>query len=375
MQVHNGGSMEFRYNMPVKVYFGRGCVLKNAAEFTPLGRKALVMTGRSSADRNGSYGDVAAALEQQGIAHERYSSVEPNPTVENVREAAAAAKSWGADFIVGIGGGSPLDAAKAAAVLAVNDIDDDTLFSGRFENRPLPIAAVPTTAGTGSEVTPYSILTFKKISNKKSFASDSVFPVVALLDPVYTHTLGMDSTINTAVDALSHSVESYLSARATEAVKPAAIESISLLARCFGTLRRHELPTEGERELLLYASMLAGTCIAQTATTAVHAMGYPLTYYRDIDHGRANGLVMHGYMEFVSRGNRKAVDVLDAMKIESLDEFGLLMRDLLGEPEKLTEGELELFTETASSSKNLANTIPRPEPEDIRGIFRRSFGM
>jgi len=365
--------MEFTYSMPVKVIFGHDAVVKNAAEFKSLGSKALIVTGKSSADKNGSLADTVKALEKCGIAYARYNEVEPNPSVENVRDAAATARSCGADFIIGIGGGSPLGGAKAAAILAANDIDDETLFSGPYPSRPLPLAAVPTTAGTGSEVTPYSILTYRKINNKKSIASPSIFPVIALLDPAYTYTLGIESTINTAIDALSHAVESYLSVRATPAVKPAALESISILAGTFRTLQKHKLPSHEERESLLYASMLAGTCIAQTATTVVHAIGYPLTYYRNIDHGRANGLVMHGFLKFLENRTPKVKEILNAMNIESTDDFGAVMNDLLGKKETLSDDEIKLFTDTVLTSKNVANTSPQPSAQDIEEIIRFSF--
>ena len=365
--------MEFTYSMPVKVIFGRGAVLKNAAEFRTLGSRALIVTGKTSSDRNGSLEDTVKALRECGIDYERYNKVEPNPSVENARDAAGRARECGADFIIGIGGGSPLDAAKAAAILAANDINDETLFSGTFKSRPLPIAAIPTTAGTGSEVTQYSILTYKKISNKKSIGSPLIFPAVALLDPAYTYTLGIESTINTAVDALSHAVESYLSARSTQVIKPAALESIRILAGTFSTLQKHELPSDEEREELLYASMLAGTCIAQTGTTAVHAMGYPLTYYRGIDHGRANGLVMQGYLKFIEGGTPKVKEILNTMGMGSTEEFGLVMDKMLGKKETLSGAEIKLFTETAMTSKNISYTSPQPSAKDIEEIIRFSF--
>lgn len=365
--------MEFTYSMPVKVIFGEKAVAKNASEFKALGHRALIVTGKSSADKNGSLADVVKALELCGMEYSRYRDVEPNPSVENVRDAADKARSCGADCIIGIGGGSPLDAAKAAAILAANDIDDDTLFSGNFPARPLPVAAVPTTAGTGSEVTPYSILTYRKINNKKSVGSPSIFPVMALLDPVYTHTLGIDATINTAIDALSHAMESFLAVRATPAIKPAAFESMRLIAGTFAGLREHKLPTPEEREELLYASMLAGTCIAQTGTTAVHSMGYMLTYYRDIDHGRANGLVMQGFLRFLEKRTPKVREVLSVMSLGSTDEFGAVMDSLLGPKETLSDDEIRLFTGTVMTSKNIANTAPQPSAQDIEDIIRFSF--
>lgn len=366
--------MEFTFSMPVKVYFGKGCIDKNSSVMAGAGKKALIVTGKSSADKNGSLKQITEALAKENIKYERFNRVEANPSVETVREAAQAARSANADFILGIGGGSPLDAAKAIAILASNDLDDDGLFGGVYKNKPLPLIAVPTTAGTGSEVTPYSILTFRKISNKKSIASPEIFPVAAFLDATFTETLPIDTTINTAVDALSHTVEGYLSARATDVISPIAIESMRLLGISLKKLTDKAVPSFSERENLLYASMLAGMVIAHTGTTAVHAMGYPLTYHRDIDHGRANGLLMYGYLRFLETASPKVADVIKAMGLKDVEEFGKLIEALLGKKEEITDEEIEIFTDTAMTSKNIANTSPAPSRGEVKRIFQLSFG-
>ena len=366
--------MEFTFSMPVKVYFGKGCIDKNSSVLAGAGKKALIVTGKSSADKNGSLKQVLDALAKEKISNERFNRVEANPSVETVREAGQMARDVKADFIIGIGGGSPLDAAKAIAILATNDLDDETLFSGVYKNRPLPLIAVPTTAGTGSEVTPYSILTFRKISNKKSIASPEIFPVAAFLDATFTETLPVDTTINTAVDALSHTVEGYLSARATDVIAPIAIESMRLLGISLKKLTDKSTPSFSERENLLYASMLAGMVIAHTGTTAVHAMGYPLTYHRDIDHGRANGLLMYGYLRFLEPASPKVKNVINAMGLKDVEEFGKLIEALLGKREEVTDEEIELFTDTAMTSKNIANTLPAPARDEVKKIFQLSFG-
>lgn len=366
--------MEFTFSMPVKVYFGKGCIEKNSTVLAGLGKKALIVTGKSSADKNGSLKQVTDALAKERIKYERFNRVEANPSVETVREAADMARKVRADFIIGIGGGSPLDAAKAIAILASNKLDDDGLFGGKYKNKPLPLAAIPTTAGTGSEVTPYSILTFRKISNKKSIASPEIFPAAAFLDAAFTETLPIDTTINTAVDALSHTVEGYLSARATDVIAPIAIESMRLLGLSLKKLTDKSAPSFIERENLLYASMLAGMVIAHTGTTAVHAMGYPLTYHRDIDHGRANGLLMYGYLRFLEPASSKVRDVINALGLKDVDEFGKLIETLLGKKEEITDEEIELFTDTAMTSKNISNTSPSPAREEVKKIFQLSFG-
>ncbi len=364
--------MELKYYMPVKTFFGENCIEKNSREFLSLGKKALIVTGKHSAEKNGSLADIKKAIGSLNIPFVIYNEITPNPAVDSVRKASLFAKESGADFIIGIGGGSPLDAAKAIAILAVNDIDDDTLFGGIYRNRPLPIAAVPTTAGTGSEVTPYSILSYTRISNKKSIGCDDIFPRIAFLDPSYTATLSAETTINTAVDALSHAVEGYLSARATEVIKPFALESVRIIGECIPGLKNGSA-TKDIREKLLYASMLAGIVIAHTGTTALHAMGYPLTYHRDIDHGRANGLLMHHYLKFIEPSGDRVRHLISAMGMKNSDEFGSAISALLGERETFSEEELAMFTKTAMTSKNIAYTSPQPEENDIRKIYEESF--
>ncbi|HOQ13150.1 MAG TPA: iron-containing alcohol dehydrogenase family protein [Spirochaetota bacterium] len=365
--------MIFSFYIPTKVFFGKDCIKTNSNEIAKLGSKALIVTGKSSSDKNGSFAEISSTLKNLNIEYIRFNEVEANPSVETVLKGGELAGEFKADFIIGIGGGSPLDAAKAIAILASNNIDDESLFSGQYKNKPLPLVAVPTTAGTGSEVTPYSILTYKKINNKKSIASPEIFPAIGFLDAKFTETLSMETTINTAIDAMSHSLEGYLSARASEIIKPLALESLKILAIHLKKISEGKKISFEDRENLLYASMLGGMVIAHTATTAVHAMGYPLTYFRNIDHGRANGLVMAAYMEFLHNNGRDLTEILYTMDLKDPGEFKSFMDSLLGQKESLSDSEIELFTDTTMTSKNIANTKPSPSREDIKEIFVKSF--
>lgn len=366
-------TMDFIFNIPVKIIFGEKCISKNSEAIKPYGAKAFIVTGKNSSKANGSYNDIVEALDREKIKHYLYDRIEANPSVESVREASAIAKEQNADFIIGIGGGSPLDAAKAIAILAVNSIDNEELFSGTYKNKPLPVIAVPTTAGTGSEVTPYSILTYNEIKNKKSIGSDSIFPVLAFLDPSYTETLNYTITVNTAIDALSHSVEGYLSKRSTSVIEPFALESIKILGAELKLLVNKKNPSPESREALLYASMLAGIVIAHTGTTIVHAMGYPLTYYKNIDHGRANGLLLYEYLKFLKSSTDKVDTILKSMEMD-IDEFGNIISALLGTKEVLSDDELKLFTDTAKSAeKNILNTPIPPTVEEIKSIYIKSL--
>lgn len=367
--------MNFSYLMPVKVIMGKNCIKNNADVFNAGWKKALIVTGRKSAKINGAEKDVCDALSACGVAWEIFDRVEPNPSIANVRKGAEAAKEAEADFIIGIGGGSPMDAAKAIAFLSANDVDDENMFSASFDVKPLPVIAVPTTAGTGSEVTQYSIITVPAENTKKNLGDISLFPIFAFLDASYMEKLPYDVTVNTAVDALSHSMESYLSKRNTTMSSFIALESMAVLGECLHQLRNGDNPSFEIREKLLYASMLGGIAISQTGTTAVHAMGYSLTCLSGIDHGKANGLLMCEFLKFVTAENTEKVkNIFKALGIEDIQAFEALFVQLLGTFKELSEAELKQFTELAVSAKSIANTVPEPTYDEVYGLLKRSIG-
>ncbi|MCX7708754.1 MAG: iron-containing alcohol dehydrogenase family protein [Clostridia bacterium] len=365
--------MEFKYQIGTKAFFGEACIGKNKDELRKYGSKAFIVSGKSSAKASGALKDVIEALEESGIEYEVYDKVENNPTLENVKEGGAAAKNFGADMIIGIGGGSPLDAAKAVAVLAVNDIDPVELYKNSFANKPLPILAVPTTAGTGSEVTPYSILTRKDLQTKMSFGNEDTFPKAAFLDARYTESMNYDTTVDTAIDALSHAVEGYLSKRSTPVSDLFAVEAIDLFGQCIKPLQDKEINLE-IREKLLYASMLGGMVISHTGTTIVHGMGYSLTYFKDIPHGRANGLLMKEYFNYNYEAAREKIDkVLGLMKVESIERFGEIMNGLLRGNYKFMEEELVQYASLAMKQRSASFNIKTVTEADLLGIMKRSL--
>lgn len=150
--------MNLGFYMPTKVIVGKDCVRENSDVFK-IGKKALIVTGKKSAKLSGALDDVKYALEKNNIEYVIFDKVMSNPTVECVYDGAETAMEEEVDFVIAIGGGSPMDSAKAIALLAVSDIERKNLFDGNIGNKALPMIHIPTTAGTGSEVTPYAILT------------------------------------------------------------------------------------------------------------------------------------------------------------------------------------------------------------------------
>ena len=175
----------FHYEMPTKLYFGKDCITQSGDVLQSFGKKALLVTGKHSAKVNGSQQAITDKLTELGISWVLFDEVESNPSIATVRKAAAFGKEQGIDFIIAIGGGSPMDAGKVIALLCTNELDDTQLFTGPYK-APLPIIAVPTTSGTGSEVTEYAILTNVHAGTKQSVANSLIFPKVSLCDPTFT---------------------------------------------------------------------------------------------------------------------------------------------------------------------------------------------
>ena len=239
--------MDFRYYMPVKIVCGRDCVRKNAPAFAEYGKKAFIVTGKSSS-ANGALADVTAALAENGQEWLVYDKIPPNPTVDCVREGGALARGFGADFVVAIGGGSPMDAAKAIAMLARQDAGEN-IFAYQASADVLPMLHVPTTAGTGSEVTPYAILTNDEKETKTSISNPAYFPKAAFLDGKYMLGLPRDTTVYTAIDAMSHAMEGMLSVRAGALTDALAKESLRVLRGELPALASGRLSEEdGHRE-------------------------------------------------------------------------------------------------------------------------------
>lgn len=363
--------MQFKFYMPTKAYFGIGCIAKNSRELVEFGRKAIIVTGGRSAQDSGALSDICNALNEQNVEYSIFDKVENNPSTDTVKAGGAEAKKAGAELVIGIGGGSPLDAAKAIAVLAVNDIEPNELFTNIFKNKPLPIIAIPTTAGTGSEVTPYSVLTRGDLQSKASFGNADTFPAIAFLDPRYTESQPPEVTVNTAVDALSHCIEGYLGKRRTPPSDILAQEGISLFGRCLESLKSGKISHE-DREDLQYMSMLGGMVISHTGTTIVHGAGYNLTYFMGIPHGKANGYLMTEYLRFNYEFAKDRIDqILKLMQLNSMDDFGDAMTALLGKAPRLSEEEIAQYAAITMTQRSTATNIRSVAVSDIEEILRR----
>ena len=358
-----------RFYMPTKIYEGRGCIFDCGDEISRLGKRALIVTGKTSGASSGALYDVQDVLDSLSICYVVYDSVLNNPTVENAYEAGKLAKEFEADFVVGIGGGSPLDLGKAAALFAANDIEPMEIYD-EPENKPLPFVAIPTTAGTGSEATQYSVLTVPEKETKITAKGDWMFPTLAFLDARYTKNLPESIAKNTALDTMSHFIESILSKRCTEDSRAISLEGLEILGKHIEKTNLFPIPDE-DREALLHAAMLGGVAIAQTGTIVVHSMGYALTFYKDIPHGLANGKLLLPYMKMAEREvPEDCKDIFKALGCENYEGFKALF-DRLDLPETpITEEEAARFAEKTIKAANVPLNPWKIDFEQEREMMR-----
>lgn len=313
--------------MPTKVYSENNCVKNHGKELASYGKKAMIVTGKHSAEANGSLADVIAALEAEKTEYVHFNEIEENPSVETVMRARAFGLEQKVDFVIGIGGGSPLDASKAIALMIANpDKTEEVLY----EANPLPylpVVCVPTTCGTGSEVTPYSILTLHKQKTKQSI-SHKIYPELALMDTNYLKTMSRTGLVNTCVDALAHLLESYLNTNANELNRMYSAEGLRMWAQ-FGENLKNDTVKEEDYEKMLHASMVAGMAITHTGTAIPHGLSYPITYAMGIPHGRAVGMFLGGYVECY-QDRKEAEAAVALLGFDSVGTFRQFMRELLG---------------------------------------------
>ena len=362
----------FRFFMPADTFFGRGCVLANKEAFSPLGSKAMLVTGRGSAKKNGAQKDVTDALDSLNIPWVLFDEIGENPDVETVERAAKLAVAQKVDFLIGIGGGSPMDAAKAIAVLAANPEKSCDILFTEAKAKALNVVEIPTTAGTGSEVTQFSILTLHE-KRTKSAIMPKIFAKISFLDPKYMDALSPEITNNTAVDALSHLIESYLSINANFISEKIVEMGFSIFKECIPALKARTY-TAQDRDKLMLASTLAGVAIAQTGTSIPHALGYFLTYEKEIPHGRANGLVTQAYLELFPKEDKKVSRLLQCLGMKNTEEMGAFFKDVLNTSETFTVEEIAYYTERSMESPQKLATFPYGvEKEDIFEIFKKSL--
>ncbi|MCR5187894.1 MAG: iron-containing alcohol dehydrogenase [Treponema sp.] len=360
--------------IPTDIYVENDCVNKHASDFARFGKRALIVTGAHSAKANGSLNDLVQALAKNDISYQLFDQVEENPSVETVAKASEVGKSFNADFVIGIGGGSPLDAAKAIALLIANPQESEQILYQKKDLGHLPVIAIPTTCGTGSEATAVSVLTNHQLGVKKSIPY-KIFPALALVDGKYLSGASKSLIVNTAVDALAHLIESYLNSKSNDFNKMFPEYGFKLWAKNKeALLGEKELGMEDYQTLML-TSTIAGLSIAHTGTGVPHGMSYDLTYSFGLPHGKACGYFQAAYMEVCARHLPDQVEkLLQLLGLPDLNAFSTMIESLIGKY-KLPAAALEKFAKAMESNEGKLSATPfKISKEEIWEIYEKSVG-
>jgi Alcohol dehydrogenase, class IV len=280
--------LPFELSIPTRIHFGIGIyasALKKEVELLQ-GKVLLVTTGRSLY-KFGYVQNVYNELEKiVGVGCVSvFDKISANPKIDEVKQGIAIGKGFGANLIVGFGGGSSIDAAKAIAVgIGTEAPIEDFLFDAKAPTEgTLPIIAIPTTAGTGSELSQGAIITCQKRTIKTGIRGKEILPTVAIVDPEFTLRMPLSITMETGFDVFAHAVESYISKQATSFSEMLSLEAIHLVVEALPVLRIN-LQDKIAREKMSYASMLMGINLAQVGTALPHRMQYPVGAHTDTSH-------------------------------------------------------------------------------------------
>jgi alcohol dehydrogenase class IV len=374
-----------------RILFGAGSAEKTGTEAQLLKAKKVLIITDPGVIQAGLLEGIEKSLQSVGIPFAIFDGVEPDPRIEVVEKSVEKAKKEGINLIIGFGGGSSLDIAKVTSIMVANPGKIDSFFGIDLVPNPgMPVILIPTTAGTGSEVTPIAILSDTKEKLKKGIVSPTLFPEVALVDPKLTVGLPPSVTAFTGMDALTHAIEACYSVNATGLSDLLAIRAMELISK---NLRMAYAYGENlsARSSMMEGSLLAGIAFANAGVGAVHAFAYPLGGEFHLAHGLTNTLMLPYVMRYNILGcpykfatmakafgeKVEGLSELDAAEaavkfVERLSDDLRVPRRLrdVGIPEKAISGLAEAAMKV---TRLLANNPRKIAPEDAVAIYKSAY--
>lgn len=381
----------FSFYMPTRLFFGPGSVKKLARARLPEGR-GLIITGGTSTSRLGYVAKVADALAEAGHETMVYNKVQPNPTIEGVRECAALCRAENIAFVVGLGGGSSIDTAKAVAIMATNEGDWwDYIHGGtgggkRIAKAGLPIVAIPTTAGTGTEADPFTVITNGE--EKIGGGGEKCFPTISIVDPDFMMTVPPHLTAYQGFDAFFHAAEGYIATTASPISEMFSLKAIELIGRSLATAV-HEGGNADARADVALANTLAGFVETLSSCTGEHAIEHALSaFHPALPHGAGLIMISKAYWSrFFESSGDKLVNIARALghkDAQQPEDFIAALTDL---QKRCNVSELRLsgygvrpedFGKIADNAIDTMGGLFRVDPrplsrEDMIGILEESY--
>ena len=379
----------FSFSVPQNITFGAGALDKIPEAVSRMKvTKAFIVSG-PHLSKTGLVDMIASKLKEVGLESESFTETEGNPSTDTVERAAAKFASSGADMIVAFGGGSPLDVAKAVAVLGKyggSIIDYEGV--GKVPGPVVPMLAIPTTAGTGSEVTSFSVITDHSRYYKLTVGSTYLLPEAVILDPSLIATVPEKTAAYCGVDALVHALESYISLASSPFSDMCALQALELIGkniRAYVADRRNSCAAEG----MLLGSLFAGIAFSHARLGDVHAMSHPVSAFFDVPHGLANAVLLPTVVEFNAvedTGKYYEIYKRVAQIAVSKDSFkpSMLVNELkalnesLGIPSSLKkvgvdERKFDAMADDAMKSGNIAVNPRKTTKEDIIKLYKSAY--
>lgn len=379
----------FQFTTPNKILMGNDIVATASGIFTSLGHHALIVTG-PNVGKSTMVATLERTLDRDGVKYTVLDEITGEPTTAMVAHGVKAYREHECDFIIGLGGGSPLDASKAIAAMTVlpGKISD---YRGRNITTELPpLVCIPTTAGTGSEVTKYTIITDEESGVKMLLTGDSLLPRVAMVDYTFSNSCPPSVTAATAIDALTHAIEAFVSVQAQPLSDALALSAIKRIMRYLPKAYRDGTDMEARRELAIAATQ-AGLCINNSSVTIVHGMSRPLGATFHVPHGVSNAMLLgtclidleqaarHNLARIATYMRIHAVDEIDASEkfvaevekllnkceIPSLMEFGIDEREF--------EAAIVKMSHDAIDSGSPSHAPKEYTAEQIQSLYRKAY--
>lgn len=377
--------------IPNHTVVGTNVLSEAAPLLKKMGNKAFIVTGRHVAVSN-MMKQLTALLDENGIDCVTFDGITGEPTDTMIENGVKMLKSSGCDFIIGIGGGSPLDSAKAIAAMAVNEGSIADYNGKEITGEILPLAAIPTTAGTGSEATKFTVITDSEKGIKMLLKGDVLVPKLAIVDSSFTIGAPKSVISATGLDALTHAVEAYTSRKAFSMTDTLAVSAVKRIMK-YLPIAYKEPDNSLAREQMSIAALEAGICINNSSVTIVHGMSRPIGALFHVPHGMSNAMLLKeclsfavsgAYEKFANLGRETGVasdsdsdetaaekfidslqNICDVCEIPTLEQYGIDRDEYYSKISKMATD--------AVASGNPANTVKGVTVDDCIEIYKKLY--
>lgn len=377
--------------IPNHTVVGTNVLGKAAPLLKKMGNKAFIVTGRHVAVSD-MMKQLTALLDENGIGCVIFDGITGEPTDTMIENGVEMLKSSGCDFIIGIGGGSPLDSAKAIAAMTVNEGSIADYNGKEITGEILPLAAIPTTAGTGSEATKFTVITDSEKGIKMLLKGDVLVPKLAIVDSSFTVGAPKSVTSATGLDALTHAVEAYTSRKAFSMTDTLAVSAVKRIMK-YLPIAYKEPDNSLAREQMSIAALEAGICINNSSVTIVHGMSRPIGALFHVPHGMSNAMLLKeclsfavsgAYEKFANLGRETGVasdsdsnetaaekfidslqNICDVCEIPTLEQYGIDRDEYYSKISKMATD--------AVASGSPANTVKEVTVDDCIEIYKKLY--